>query len=194
MYHDPLQPSKEVSHPNQLKPSWLTSYCHESFYKCIDTYRCSKTDCHWQKKIQNTNRKTNQATRRSSTRTSWNHPPGLAAVACLAFYTSAVSHLTIYYLNVVLQNTKIQKYKSHDWFGSSRCWAGWFSYQNEQRALVSRPIKTLVTNLLISVMSRKGNSFGLPRSVIMQINYWRNIELISYQVMFIFILVPTRPE
>ena len=32
------------------------------------------------------------------------------------------------------------------------CWAGWFSNQNEQRALVSHgPLRTHVTNLFVSV-------------------------------------------
>ena len=47
------------------------------------------------------------------------------------------------------------------------CWAGWFSNQNEQRALVSHgPLWTYVTNFLVSVISRVGNSFGLSWSVI----------------------------
>ena len=44
---------------------------------------------------------------------------------------------------------------------------GWLSNQNEQRALVSHgPLRTHVTNLFVSVISRTGNSFGLSRSVI----------------------------
>ena len=52
---------------------------------------------------------------------------------------------------------------------------GWFSNQNEQRALVSHgPLRTHVTNLFVSVISRTGNSFGLSRSVVKPILTHKN--------------------
>ena len=68
------------------------------------------------------------------------------------------------------QLLKYKKDRCHGCCFSARCQAEGSLTRNEQRALVSHgPLRTHVTNLFVSVISRTGNSFG-SLSVLCQAN------------------------
>ena len=75
------------------------------------------------------------------------------------------------------------------WLFPARCWAGWFSNQNEQRALVSNgPLRTHVTTLCVEIC------ISLKKCIWKEGNIWITISLCTgnfKNMRYIFLLTFT---